>query len=251
MDMMESSEQSGAGRFVILTIARSGSNWLGSLLDSHPAILCHLELFNDRAPVFSFHFSRREDPAVHDLEARDADPLGFLERVFRQSDGAELIGMKLLPAQNRAVLDAVCRDRTVKVVILRRRNLLASYASDQLAHKKDEWVRLPGLPEKAAERAVFEPRGFVAYARVCQHEFERFRTQLRAADHGWFELCYEDLGQVEMRAELLRFLEVDPAVSLSSPFRRQNDPDPLRRFANPDLVRRHLDGTSFAAMLEA
>jgi LPS sulfotransferase NodH len=67
-----------ADRFVILAAPRTGSNWLCSLLNSHPDVLCHHELFN---PSGVFYALGHRDGAL-DLgtpEERDRRPLAFLE----------------------------------------------------------------------------------------------------------------------------------------------------------------------------
>ena len=43
----------GAVRFVVVAVRRAGSNMLCTLLDSHPAILCHHELFNPRGIFYA------------------------------------------------------------------------------------------------------------------------------------------------------------------------------------------------------
>ena len=68
-------------RFVILAVPRTGSNLLCTLLNSHPQILCHHEIFNP-AGVFAAPDYTGSDLKVDQLGERDDDEPGFLQRVW-------------------------------------------------------------------------------------------------------------------------------------------------------------------------
>ena len=67
-------------RFVILAAPRTGSNLLCTLLNSHPQVLCHHEVFNPGG-VFTALDYHGDGLHVDALAQRDADPLAFLDRV--------------------------------------------------------------------------------------------------------------------------------------------------------------------------
>ena len=67
---------SGVGRFVILGAPRTGTNLLCTLLDSHPDVLCHHEVFNP-AGIFWALGDRQGALDLGSMAERDADPLGF------------------------------------------------------------------------------------------------------------------------------------------------------------------------------
>ena len=66
--------------FAIIGSQRSGTTFLRRSLDDHPDIACHGEIFRP-ARVENFHV-----PALRafmpDKEARDADPIGYLDRLL-------------------------------------------------------------------------------------------------------------------------------------------------------------------------
>ena len=89
-------------KFVIISYPRTGSNLLCSLLDSHPDILCHLEIFHQEAIFLSGDSRALKE---FDLVKRDADPLRFLGMIWDEDYGRRLraVGFKLFFGQNRDV----------------------------------------------------------------------------------------------------------------------------------------------------
>ena len=51
-----SEHMAAAARFVILAAPRSGSNQLCTLLNSHPEILCHHEVYNPSAIFYALEY---------------------------------------------------------------------------------------------------------------------------------------------------------------------------------------------------
>src|SRR5207249_4299870 len=104
-------------RFVILAAPRTGSNMLCTILDSHPAILCHHEIFN---PDGIFYALRLRDGSfsLGSMEDRRRAPLDFLARVWEADLGHAYIGFKMTHRQNPVVFDAVVNDPGVKKIVL-------------------------------------------------------------------------------------------------------------------------------------
>ncbi|NKC12047.1 MAG: hypothetical protein GKR94_07545 [Gammaproteobacteria bacterium] len=126
-------------RFVILSVPRTGSNYLCSQLNEHPEILCHHELFNldgiRTAPGYSdgtFQFGTMED--------RYADPLSFLGRVWSRPEGHRALGFKLAWRHDPRVFQAVHGDAGVRKIVLDRRNRLKMYVSEQVALREGRWT---------------------------------------------------------------------------------------------------------------
>ncbi|MCA9265021.1 MAG: sulfotransferase, partial [Planctomycetales bacterium] len=67
-------------RFVILAVPRTGSNLLCTLLNSHPEILCHHEVFNPQG-IFLALTQRDRPHSLPSLDERNRDPLRFLDEV--------------------------------------------------------------------------------------------------------------------------------------------------------------------------
>ena len=124
-------------RFVILCAARTGSTWLRLMLQEHPDILCHGEVLAPLAdqidgfePVPELQLGLT-GPQLADW--RDADPVGFLYEAVLPSGVADAVGAKLnynqLENELKCVRRKLVSDPELRIIHLKRRNLLARYIS--------------------------------------------------------------------------------------------------------------------------
>lgn len=227
-------------RACLVAEPRSGSNLLASLLDSHPAIAFHFELFNPDA----VYLAARLRPALearHGGELaparRDRRPHGWLKRVLKTTEAADpaarVVGFKLFAGQCDPVLRHQCRAPEIAVIRLTRRNRLAQYASLKSALASQRWTDRDG--PAIEEKVHFEREDFLRYTTVLD-------AQARQVD-AWLGLkrrclvTYEDLTESPERREatLARILEhlgleVTP---LTSGLSRQDSRPTLERFDNP------------------
>src|SRR5438445_713979 len=120
--------RNGSRRFVILAAPRTGSNMLCTILDSHPLILCHHEVFNPDGIFYALDL-RDGSFGPGSMEERDRDPLGFLARLWETDLGHPCIGFKMTHRQNEPVFQNVVHDREVKKILLRRQNRVKTYVS--------------------------------------------------------------------------------------------------------------------------
>src|SRR6202051_4647549 len=89
-------------RFVILAAPRSGSNMLCTMLDSHPSILCHHEIFNPKGIRLALRL-RDTDFALGTVAQREQDPRRFLEQVWTTRLGYPCVGFKFTHRQNELI----------------------------------------------------------------------------------------------------------------------------------------------------
>lgn len=220
--------------FVIITQARTGSNLLVSLLDSHPGIDARGELL------------RRLEGAT--VEARVAGIYGRKPRRVR-AVGFKCFYYHPLDARDAPVwpvLDAVAG---LHVVHLVRRNALRTITSRRLADLTGTWIERgapsngPGAGTKPRVtftvdelRAAFEQSE--AWAQACRARF---------AGHPLLEIAYEDLvDDPGVLDQVVAFLGLRPQ-RLRTSLQRQN-PEPLRALIEDyDGLRRAFEGTRWAA----
>jgi len=219
-------------RFVILAAPRTGSNMLCTLLNSHPAILCHHELFN---PEDIFYALPLRDGSFNlgTIEERDSDPLSFLDRAWRNYLGHECIGFKLTHRQNEAIFYEVLGDRGVKKIILRRKNPIKTFVSFLIAEKTGRWevyaetgrgearnaecgVRSGGGAESGPAQIqrvsvdLEALRQHIAFNHAYYGEIEDY---LDGSRQPFLRALYERLFFDEERLGLLEFLGVAPDIS--------------------------------------
>ena len=233
----------GSVRFAIVAARRTGSNLLCTLLDSHPEILCHHEIFNPRGiyPALSL---REGDFSLGSMEEREADPVAFVGRIWRRPEGRRCVGFKLTCGQAEQVLAHVLADRDVRKIVLRRRNRVKAYVSERIAERLDQW-------EVYDPRELEAPRPSVPVdaAALRRHvaDTERFyrciESRLEDTSQGCLRVDYEALGGPSEQARLLGFLDVDAeGVRLEARSVKQNPRDLRQLVANFDALARALEG---------
>lgn len=226
-------------RFVVLCQGRTGSNYLVRLLRSHREVVCHGELFHPQA-IWLAGEVRDPPHEAERLAARDADPVAFLERVYRAAPAASAVGFKLFPTHNDTVLDHVAGRRDVHRILLRRDNALAQYSSNLIADRTGIWMRRPGTRANPVAVRFAEPK-FLAF--LEQRRLRAARLE-RAADPGGpgrraplMRIEYRELFVQEAAGRLCEFLGIRSVPLRAEGIVRQNDPDILARFENPLDVR--------------
>jgi LPS sulfotransferase NodH len=239
--------------FCIISVPRSGSNRLHTLLNSHPAVVCHGELFNRKA-IYS---ALRRWPEISTagklaaLLARNAAPRRFLDDHILQSrkawPEANAIGFKLFPYHSRRILRYVCTSETYEVIYLKRNNRVLQYASDCIARRTSVWASTAaGSQAVKTEKVDFSMRDFSRYVARLDHCDTVVRSAL--GDKPFLEIVYEDMDR--SLPVLQEFLGVEALDALKSPVQKQNPDDWAKRFSNPDRVLEALSSTEWAVHLQ-
>ena len=196
MDLGLGGGQRDYTRFVILARSRTGSNFLRGLLNSHSRVLTYGEIFRNTDQVdFAVPNYPTTRPA---LELYQRDPLRFLSRyVFRRMPANyRAVGFKLFYYHARTQPWQVVWDHLkgwpgLKLIHLKRRNMLHTHLSRARAERSNRWVNTSGEKEETTPIELSYDE--------CLSDFER--TQQWEADADQFfagqplvELFYEDLA---------------------------------------------------------
>lgn len=127
--------QSGPSRFVVLAWQRTGSNLLCGLLHNHIDVFMHNEVFHNRA-IHTYHRDRLEEWGWT-VARRDVNKKAFISDIFSHSDRPEqAIGFKLFPEhiyRDPETMASLLADPTVKKIVLRRDDAVATYLSQRRA----------------------------------------------------------------------------------------------------------------------
>lgn len=272
-------------RFIVLGGGRSGSSVLVQALDSSPCIACFGEVFNWLLPSIRFDVEGYDNFSARDRELRERDPVRFLyERIFAQhSEEIRAVGFKLHYGHVwgfTGLLERLMEDTGIRVLHLRRRNLLRMLVSWRMAEKTGIWLaqgtrrltpanllRVARHPLRAATwlgRYLRSPQAPAKFAQVritlSEEECSGFFNQMRWDEahfdnlfrqHPKLTVFYEDL--VDRRQDVLdqaqSFLGVEPSP-LTVTLRRQN-PEPLRDLLeNYDELYEAFRDSPYAAFFE-
>lgn len=240
-------------RFVVLAVPRTGSNYLVSLLDSHPDILCHGELFSpDR--IWTAVRLRAGTLELGTMAERDRDPRAFLARVWAADLGHAIVGFKLQSWQSRSAEKLVLRDRSIDKIVLTRTNQVEMFVSLLTARQTERWgVVRPDAATTAPQPVTVEVDALHAAVRASNAYYRRMRRNLRWWRQPWLEVSYDQLFDEATVTQLLRFVGADTAAlgQMASRFRRQRRDGLRSRIANFDELERALRGTPLHAQLVA
>ncbi len=212
-------------RFVILAVPRTGSNLLCTLLNSHPQILCHHEVFNPQG-VFTALDYRGQALTVESLQQRDDDPLGFLDRVWQTGSGDASVGFKWTRGQNLEVLKKVVGETDVKKIVLRRRNRVKTFVSEKIAQQTQQWEVYSPLELTMPRPVIHVDEGeLLEHIAGNQDFYDQLLADLARDDQPYFQVDYESLQDHRETARLLEFLDVPRDVLLTAASVKQNSTD--------------------------
>ena len=238
-------------RFVILSARRSGSNLLCTLIDSHPDALCHHELFNPRG-IFTALDLRDTPTPLHDIAARERDPIAYLARVWRYARGHACVGFKMTPEQHPDILQAVLDDPGIAKVVLRRNNPLRALVSERIAEVTGRWEAYAGEACGQEANPGPHPRIHIERDELDRHvqQVEAFYDSLtdvmQRSGQRWLELHYESLFDAGQQQRLCAFLGLLPRALLARSVRQ--NPQPLELLLdNADALRESLASTPLAS----
>lgn len=197
--------------FVIVADLRTGSTLLSTTLHRHPQIRCPGELF---------HAEDFPDNRLQTAERRELDAEALIDRALTEP-GVRAAGFRILvqqpdataPAHWSGAWQALSARRALRVVFLRRADLLAQYVSFQIARKTGPFTPSPEDPilEGARRPALqLDPGGFRAWMREREQLCRQRRLQIDGKPR--LELTYEALTSQWQRQihRIQRFLGVKP-----------------------------------------
>lgn len=242
----------GLTRFVILAAPRTGSNWLCSLLNSHPDILCHHEVFN---PSGIFYAADRRDGSINlgTVEERDDRPLEFLDRLWWNSLGFPCVGFKMTRGQNEPVLEAVLEDRGVRKILLRRGNALRTYISELIAMETGRWEVYDRREPSAGPLWVrVDVDGLRSHIETNAAFYNRLEEELRRTAQEFVSTAYESLSCAEEHSRLLQYLGVsrNEIIALEGRSIRQNPQRLSQLVANYHELKSALEGSDLGPLLD-
>jgi LPS sulfotransferase NodH len=247
--------------FVILTAPRSGSAWLVDVLNSHPHIAVHGELFVPGAREREGEYGSRDRPLFTSWAERDGrgrsklglfrKRIAYLNAVYDRDD-ADCVGFKLVYKQatlNPGVLTYLSV-RRAKVVHLIRSNVLDSVISWETARTRRLFHARKG-DEVRPIKIELDATALLDRLDHHQYAITVARGWIRNLRLPYTETFYEELTGPkgdEKLGRILSFLGVEPSP-LGSDFVRMNPTEHRELLANYDEVRETLRGSRFEWML--
>lgn len=220
-------------KFVVVCGGRTGSNLLCGILDQHPYVACHYEVFNPRA-IYLNQNRLFEDEAA--LAARNVDPASFIESLYNDAGTYRAVGFKLLTTHDAVALDHCLAAPDIKKIVLSRGNLLAQYSSQLIADRTQQWLAVD-RPESGVVKVVFEVADFMEYVDHLTAQYEDIEQRLsKIPANDILRIEYSGLASRKLARTLFNFVGV-PDFEIRFPqLQKQNTSSILDRFSNPAEV---------------
>ncbi|MGA3239238.1 MAG: dihydrofolate reductase family protein [Bryobacteraceae bacterium] len=239
-------------RFAIIAAPRTGSNMLCTMLNAHPEILCHHELFNPGGIHYALDH-RDGQFELGSIEERDRDPAGFLRGVFGHRCGRNAVGFKVNRGQNEIAFHVILTDVTVRKIILRRRNRVKTFVSELIAERTGQWESYEfsdfSRPSPAVE---IDANKLCQYLTVTDDYYRGIENRLLSTGQRVLQVTYEDLSSAREQQRILSFLGVSTSVPALIPVTRKRNQADLRSLvSNFDELRSGLKNEELIAQLES
>ena len=209
-------------KFMISCAARTGSTMLVHLLRSNRRILCHGEVFTKKgigAIAGRYRQKKNNDSnyqkALNQLAKNDINR--FIYDILYDSQGRKVVGHKYKTDEfynpdYRHISDIMLKDTDIKILDLKRRNLLDQYISHQIVLKQGGSTLL--LKDQSKSNQF---KQFSVNSQHCEKFFKDVieREQKSEKDfenHRSITLFYEDLvvNANDIHAQIQEFLNLEP-----------------------------------------
>lgn len=199
-------------RFVILGRSRSGSNFLRGLLNSHSQITVFGEIFQNDQSIGWALPGYRQSPVLFDRFRNE--PVKFIEQnvYHRFPLQTKAVGFKIFyyhaKSENwKPVWSYLQSEKNIKIIHIKRQNVLKTHLSRKLAVKTDAWVNTSGA-QQAPEQVALDYDELLGDFNQTRHW--EAQAEVLFKDHPSFEVFYEDLARdySAIMARIQSFLEV-------------------------------------------
>jgi LPS sulfotransferase NodH len=245
---------------IILTSQRSGSTFLASCLDAHPQIRCYGEVLNGSSympPKVLLNY-KYPTKAYRYIAAGGWNPVAILKTYFRSTVAPVIVVQAMYNRIDKRSVRRYLQENTdIRIIHLRRDNLLKQYVSKALLSRKRGTKERPWQPHVAKPvppvSIYISPQKAIEAMRQVSAYFDEFEGFL--SKHRKIELVYEQMinGQqltVGAWSALSELLEVEPAENVSSVLVKMNPSDLRPMVENYEEVAEALKGTEFERFLD-
>jgi LPS sulfotransferase NodH len=241
-------------KFMIYSLARTGSNLLCSLLNDKKSIECHAEVFSPRR-IYSNLQNASKDIILKIF--RTYSPAYLIKLAIWHNEykkSIKAVGFKVLYNQLKPFLyldDYLLGNENLKIIFLRRRNYLERIYSLLLAQQNDQWVLTDELHRK---QTILK----IPYKK-CKSLFEKEEkfyinhlTLFDAKKISYLEVYYEDLDKNPQKEidRITDFLGVDTIKNFQTHLKKQNVKKPNEVIKNYQELKEKFQNTKWEIFFE-
>jgi glycosyltransferase involved in cell wall biosynthesis/LPS sulfotransferase NodH len=239
-------------KFVIFSHPRSGSNYLCSLLDSHPEILCHFELFHPDKAYYSLAVND-EEMHSYPLEKRDNNPGEFINKVFKSNMGRKAVGYKIFIWQSSEAHDILLNDRTVLKIMLSRKNVVQAFVSMKIAEKTGVFTQpiYEPRPQGPQVKVNINVNDLMIFDHDIRNYLSNIKKTLDDSGQRYLELYFEDLFNQDIVDSIFSFLGIVKGEHKLLSYTTKQNPKPLKeKVENLETLKQELKGSHLEIFLD-
>lgn len=219
------------GKFIVLGRSRVGSNWFMSLLNSHKNVKAHGEIF--------FNIGNKSCNEIWSKTLSKDFP-------WVKSKGFKIFYYHPLDSSDKNVWKYLNEDKNIKIIHLKRRNLLDIHLSWLIADKNDIWASIwtDEGKESIDKRVVVDVKEMFKDFKRTENWIKSAETQF--SNHRMINVFYDELKdnqQITMN-KVFEFLEVS-THEVESKLRKQNPEKYIDLIKNFEEVKMSLKDTSY------
>ena len=251
-------------KFVLLSRGRTGSSLLHLLLNSHPNAICMGEFFSGNTPPnlpnkYPVHLKKN---LLNNLHLTSEKPISFLENhifinypITIKSVGFRIAYYHLQAKEVRYFWDYLVKDNELKIIHLKRRNMLRMLVSWKIAQKTGTWINWAS--EKQPIDNNKEKKSIFITPEQCLHFFKLVEKEGNIAQkmfkkHDMFNIYYEDFSDKTTESvsisELLNFLQI-PYAPMEVCTKKQNPETLSILIENFNQLTRYFQDTKWSSFL--
>lgn len=248
--------QSDYRRFIILGEARSGSNFLRGLLNSHPNMVAFGEIFRFYDSIgWEIPDCEQYRQTRRLVSLMQRDPVRFLEsRVFEKfPPSIDAVGFKMFyyhaqEDSRNVIWNHLKESKDIHIIHLKRKNSLKVLLSRKKAHMTDKWTNVTGPEKDVLTIELSQPE--------CLEQFTWTRDMWIAYDHDFrthpkMDLIYENLT-ADCKGETRRvqeFLGLSPMCLSPNTYKQANQPL-AEAILNYAQLKKEFEGTEWEIFFE-
>lgn len=189
---------------------------------------------------------RNGDMDLGSLEDRDADPKGFLNRLWQIPTISKCVGFKITRGQAEPMLEELLHDSRIKKIVLRRRNRLKTLVSELVAQKTDQWELYCQREKLDPPRVRVELNQLLNHVAENNAFYDKIVHTLSVSTQPYISVEYELLHSKLEQKKILDFLSLKLSYRQLAPASVKQTSTDLRavisNFSELDLA---LTGTEF------
>jgi len=238
------------GRFVIMSVMRTGSNLLQQMLNAIDGVVCHGELMNHSAEAVHppFRHLVEGERAVVKPSLRVDDPAAYLEAIIGHTQ-ADHVGFRIFPEHHNPTLKALVEDPSWHKIILTR-NVLESYVSLLIANQNNQWIMNHKGTRKPWSPVQIDPREFKHYALRTSAYYYHIISRCHVTGQSVTPVSYDRVNAPETLERLVNLFGGSRSYKAEAVTALKQNPEPLQeKIKNYDEIEKMLKRLKLADWL--